>query len=62
MLRFRLKEEIDGERTIVEVWDGDELVACIYPHETTVTVVSKFLEDIQLDETPPPKATVSFKR
>jgi len=52
--------EIEDERVIVEVWDGQKLVGCIYPHETSVSVVSKFIEKIHLDKKAPPKATVSF--
>jgi len=60
LLRFRLAKEFEGARDIVEIWDKQKLVGCIYPHEASVSIVSKLLENIHLDKKVPPKATISF--
>lgn len=62
MLKFFLTTEIKGSRDVVEVRDGKELIAAIYPHENYITVVSKHLKDVELDKNFPPKALISFNR
>ena len=62
MLNFILAKEIDGDRLVVEIWDGLTLVGCIYPHETYVTIVSKYLENVEFNKTHPPKAFARFKK
>jgi hypothetical protein len=61
-LYFVLSKELRGNRIVVEIWAGRELVGVIYPHETTVTVVSKYLEDAKLDKNFPPMAIITFRR
>jgi|YelNatPaOPRAMG01_1025707.scaffolds.fasta_scaffold02506_26 hypothetical protein len=60
MLKFKIEKEVGGERQVVEVWDGDLLVASIYPHEKSIGVVSKFLRNVVVDDDYPPKATIEF--
>ena len=64
MLRFRLAKEVDGQRVIVEVWDlksdPPRFVAGIYPHEDSITIVSKHFKSSNVDRKYPPKVTVSF--
>ena len=63
-LSFRLAKEVDGERVIVEVWDmksrPPRFVAGIYPHEDSITIVSKHFKSSDVDRAFPPKVTVSF--
>jgi len=53
-------------REIIEVWlirDGKEpvFVAGIYPHEKSLTVVSKFMGVVKKDDSPPPpQAIIEF--
>ena len=64
MLRFRLAKEVDGERVIVEVWDMEScpprFVAGIYPHEDSITIVSKHFKSSDVDREYPSKVTVRF--
>lgn len=60
LLRFKLAKELEGARVTVEIWNKQKLVGCIYPHEASVSIVSKYLENIHLDKKVPPKATISF--
>lgn len=62
MLTFRLTTEIKGSRGVLEVWDGKEFIATIYPHEDYITVVSKHLKNVELTKEPPPKVLISFNR
>ena len=65
MLSFRLAKEVDGERGIVEVWDMKSsparFVAGIYPHEDSITIVSKHFKSSNIDRKFPPKVTVTFQ-
>lgn len=59
-MQFRLAKELKGDRTVVEVWKGDIMVATIYPHEDSVAVVSKYFKEVETDKKYPPKVTVKF--
>lgn len=61
MLRFKLGKEVMGMRQVIEVWDGNAFVASIYPHEKCITVVSKFLKKVVVDEKYPPEAKIEFE-
>lgn len=62
MTSFRLAfHEITGRR-IVEVWDGEEFIAGIYPAVRGVQVVSKHPMEIAKDNEPPAAVLVEFGR
>jgi len=61
MLEFKFAKEVLGKRQIIEVWDGHVFVASIYPHEKSITVVSKFLKKVVVDEKYPPEAKIDFE-
>jgi len=61
MLQFKFGKEILGKRQVVEVWDGNVFVASIYPHEKSITVVSKFLKKVVVNEKFPPEAIINFE-
>jgi hypothetical protein len=60
MLRFKLEKERKGDRMVVEVWDDDDFIACIYPHEGFLSIVSKYLRNAFVDEGNPPAVVVLF--
>lgn len=44
MFEFRLREHvIKPERVVIEIWEEEKNMACIYPTETGIKVVSKNL-------------------
>jgi hypothetical protein len=61
MMKFKFGKEVLGERQVVEVWKDDVFVASIYPHEKSITVVSKFLKKVVVDEKYPPEANIEFE-
>jgi hypothetical protein len=60
MLRFKLEKELKEDRMVVEVWDDDDFIACIYPHEGFLAIVSKYLKNVHIEEGTPPAVVVSF--
>lgn len=59
-MQFKRTKEINGKRDVIEVWDGKLFVASIYPHENSITVVSKYLKKVGVDEKYPPVVIVEF--
>ena len=53
MSSFRLAFHTVTGRRIVEVWEGDQLIASIYPEHRGVKIVSKFSMATIMDERPP---------
>jgi len=60
MLQFRLSKEIEGNRQVIEVWEGDLFIASIYPHEKKITVISKYFKCAQVYEGTPPILDIFF--
>ena len=61
MLEFRLSKEIRGNRPVVEVWNGDDFIASIYPHESYIVMVSKWLNKVEVNEKCPKNVLIEFK-
>ena len=55
-----MSKEVKGKRQVVEVWQDGLFVASIYPHEKSVSVVSKYLKDVEKHSEYPPLAEVTF--
>jgi len=67
MTEFRLsKHSYISRRTIVEIWESDRLIGCIYPADGAVRIVSKHLTDDCVPcpplERPPVSDIVSLDR
>ena len=64
MLSFVLAKELDGERVIIEVWDlksdPPRFIAGIYPHEDSISIVTKYFKSSNVDRTFPTKIIISF--
>jgi len=60
MLTFKMSKEIKGNRQVIEVRRDGLLVATIYPHDKSVTIVSKYLKDVNRIDKYPPLAEVTF--
>ena len=46
---------------VIEVFDDDVFVACVYPHEDGIRVVSKYLGTVRRDDDNPPSLTIHFE-
>jgi len=60
MLSFKIEKDKKNNRDVIEVWDGDTFVACIYFHEENIIIVSKFLDDVLINRNYLPALIVIF--
>ena len=52
MIHFRVQEHtvLPGKQ-VVEIFDGDRFVGAIYPHAQGIHIVSKYMEEDQIEFT-----------
>lgn len=56
MMELRLAEHSVRQAVIVEVWDGDKLMAAIYPTDTGIHIHSKHFREVLADVEIPARA------
>ena len=49
-------------KMMVEYWRGKEFVACIYPHEDGIRIVSKYLDGVEHEAGNPPAMIIRFTK
>ena len=63
MITMEIKDHaITPNQKVVEVRDGEQLIATIVPTATEINVISKFANVITEDWTMPPKITIHLTR
>ncbi|MGO9893122.1 MAG: hypothetical protein ACLPX8_02770 [Bryobacteraceae bacterium] len=64
MTELRMHEHAATGAAIVEVWEDGQLIACIYPKDRGIKIVSKYLDGrrrhlVSVDPSPPPALHVN---
>ena len=59
---FKVKpHEVLPDKEIVEYWRDGKYVACIYPHEDGIRIVSRHIVGTYVDWTNPPSAIIALR-
>jgi len=55
------KHNVVPNQKVIEISEGNNLIATIIPRTTNISIVSKYIEDVESDLTFPPKITINLK-
>lgn len=61
-LKIKIKEHnIIPNQKVIELTEGDQLIATIIPRITMISIVSKYIKNIVQDTKFPPKININLK-
>ena len=61
-MEIKIKEhEITPNQKVIEIHEGDNLIATIIPRITMISIVSRYIKNVEKDMAFPPKIILNLK-
>ncbi len=62
-MEIQIKDhKIVPNQKVIEIFEGNNLIATIIPRKTTISIVSKYIKNVEKDLAFPPKIILNLKK